>query len=513
MNGKRRIPAGALCLALMLTGCGPKEAEPTPAVTPEPTPSPTAEPRAEEFVLPYSHAGGFHPITGSNRINLTLAPLLYEGLFEVDNTFTAQLELCSGYSVSEDGLTWTFRLREAAFSDGSPLTGAEAAASLNTARQSQRFQARLKDITRVTAGEGEVTVTLSRPNGDLPSLLDVPIVKETEEAQRPLGTGAYFLEEGGEGLVLRAREAQAALETISLRAIAAEDDLVYAFDTREISLVNVDLTGTNALGYSGRYETTDYPTTTLLYVGYNLHSEACREETVRRALSLALDRQEVAGRLLAGHAVASALPIHPVSPLYDGELADGAKTDPAGARALLEGAGWSYDEAGRLRRGRSGLTLRLVVNQENTYKVAVAEALAGDLTELGCEVTVEKLPWDDFVSALGRRDFDLYLGETTPAADFDLEALLAPGGSLNYGGCQDAELTEALNAFRGAVGEERQQAASALCARLGQVAPITPLCFKNGSLLTQWGQIRGAKPSPTQRNVFADFETWQIELG
>ena len=292
MNGKRRISVGVLCLALLLVGCGPKEVEPTPTSTPEPTPSPTAEPRAEEFVLPYSHAGGFHPITGSNRINLTLAPLLYEGLFEVDNTFTAQLELCSGYSVSEDGLTWTFRLREAAFSDGSPLTGAEAAASLNTARQSQRFQARLKDVTRVTAGEGEVTVTLSRPNGDLPSLLDVPIVKETEEPQRPLGTGAYFLEEGGEGLVLRAREAQAPLETISLRPIAAEDDLVYAFDAREISLVNVDLTGTNALGYSGRYETTDYSTTTLLYVGYNLHSEACREEAVRRALSLALDRQE-----------------------------------------------------------------------------------------------------------------------------------------------------------------------------------------------------------------------------
>lgn len=510
MAKRRNLFAGALCLALFLSACGKPETDPTPTL--EVTPSPAVEVRGQEFVLPYSAAGGFHPITGSNRINLTLAPLLYEGLFSVDNTFTAQLELCSGYSVSEDGLVWTFRLEKRTFSDGSPLTGVEAAASLNAARQSQRFQSRLRDITRVTAGEGEVTVTLSRPNGDLPSLLDVPIVKETEDPQRPLGTGHYRLEEQGEGLAIRLVEPWAQLDAIALRPIAAEDDLVYAFDTREISLVNVDLTGTNALGYSGRYETTDYPTTTLLYVGYNLRSEVCREETVRRAIALALDRQEVAGRLLAGHAVASALPIHPASPLYDSDLADGAKTDLGAARALLEGEGWSYDEAGRLRRGRSGLTLRLAVNQENTYKVAVAEALAGDLTELGCEVTVEKLPWDDFVSALNRRDFDLYLGETTLTADFDLEALLAPGGSLNNGGCQDGELSELLAAFRGAVGEERQQAASALCTRLGQVAPITPLCFKNGSLLTQWGQVRGTKPAPTQRNVFAGFDEWQIDL-
>lgn len=509
---KKGIWLLALSLLLTLPGCRQAGGQETP----EPTPTPVWTEPAEEqagFVLPYSAAGGFHPITGSNRINLTLTPLLYEGLFAVDNTFTAQLELCSGYTVSEDGLTWTFRLREKNFSDGSPLTGAEVAASLNTARQSQRFQGRLRDIVRVTAGEGEVTVTLSRPNGDLPSLLDVPIVKETGEPQRPLGTGHYYLEESGEGLTIRLTEPWAQLDTIPLRPIAAEDDLVYAFDTREISLVNVDLTGTNALGYSGRYETADYPTTTMLYVGYNLRSEACREETVRQALALALDRQEVAGRLLAGHAVAAALPIHPASPLYDSGVAAGAKTDLAAARALLEGAGWSYDEAGRLRRGRSGLTLRLAVNQENTYKVAVAEALAGDLTALGCEVTVEKLPWEDFVSALQRRDFDLYLGETTLTADFDLEALLAPGGSLNYGGCQDGELSEALTAFREADGEERQQAASALCARLVQVAPITPLCFKNGSLLTQWGQVWGTKPSPTQHNVFAGFDSWRIGLG
>ena len=112
---------------------------------------------------------------------------------------------------------------------------------------------------------------------------------------------------------------------------------------------------------------------------------------------------------------------------------------------------------------------------------------------------------EEFVTALTRREFDLYLGETTLTADFDLEALLAPAGSLNYGGYADEETTALLEACRSARGEERRQATEALCARVAEEVPILPICFKNGSLLTQWGQVSGA--APTQRDVFAGLET------
>ena len=500
----------ALALALALSACrGPAPAEETPAPSPTAT-APAAEAEGLDFVLPCYPGGGFHPITGGNRTNLTLSPLMYRGLFALDRTFQPRNDLCAGYTVSEDGLTWTFRLAAATFSDNTPLTGAEAAASLNLARQSERYGGRLAGISRVTAGEGEVTVTLSRPNGALPALLDVPIVKETGDPARPLGTGPYYLTGEGEELALTARTGAAVpLAAIPLRSIGASDDLVYAFDAREISLVDTDLTGTNALGYSGRFEAADYPTTTRLYVGFNAQSGACRDSEVRRALSLAFDRRSVAGKLLAGHAVAAALPVHPESAWYDAELAAALSYDQAGAWALLEEAGWKLGEDGKLHKGRSALTLRLVVNQENTYKVTVAEALGEALTGLGCTVTVEKLPWENYLSALSKRGFDLYLGETTLTADFDLGALLGPSGSLNYGGYIDSQTNALMDACRAAEEPERAAAAAALCARVAEMAPIAPLCFKNGSLLTQWGQVSGA--APTQRDVFAGLESWNIK--
>lgn len=76
-------------------------------------------------------------------------------------------------------------------------------ATLDRARKSQRYGARLADVTAVTAGTGTVAIALSGPNTGLPALLDIPIVKETGGV--PLGTGPYVLAGTGENLALEAR--------------------------------------------------------------------------------------------------------------------------------------------------------------------------------------------------------------------------------------------------------------------------------------------------------------------
>lgn len=495
-------------MALLLSACGGPEGEAVPTQTPRPTAVPGEE-AGVEFVLPCYPAGSFHPITGTNRLNLTLAPLLYRGLFSVNRDFQAEQELCASYTVSEDGLVWTFWLAEAEFSDGTPLTTREVARSLEEARVSDRYRGRLSDVRRVGAEEETVVVTLERPNGGLPLLLDIPIVKEGEEG-RPLGTGPYFLTEDEEGLALTARPgAQVPVGRIPLRAVGAGDDLVYAFDAKEISLVDTDLTGSNVLGYSGLLETTDYPTTTLLYLGCELRSGPCREQEVRQAVGLALDRETMAGRTLAGHGVASSLPVHPNAPGYDEELARQWGQDRERAEALLAEAGWSRDEEGKLVRGRGEkLELRLVVNQDNTFKVAMAEDVAEELEELGFTVTLERLAWEEFLIALERGEFDLYLGETTLTPDFDLTALLGREGALDHGGFSDEETWDLMELARAAQGDERVTTTANLCGRVAELAPIIPLCFKDGSLLTQWGQVTGAEP--TQRDVFAGLENWHI---
>ena len=123
-------------------------------------------------------------------------------------------------------------------------------------------------------------------------------------------------------------------------------------------------------------------------------------------------------------------------------------------------------------------------------------------------MTLELLPWADYLAALERGDFDLYIGEVRLTADFDLTALLSPGGSLNYGGYADQEALQRLDSFRAASGQGRELSALRLCQRLAEEPPFAVLCFKNWSVLTQWSRIQGL--TPTQSNVFHAFDQWVL---
>lgn len=122
-------------------------------------------------------------------------------------------------------------------------------------------------------------------------------------------------------------------------------------------------------------------------------------------------------------------------------------------------------------------------------------------------ISLERLSWTDYLAALERGDFDLYLAEVRLTADFDLTQLVGTRGGLNYGGWSDPSTDGLLSAFRAAGAELRSSAAASLCSHLIQNAPIVPICFKNGSVLTQWGRAERTGPSAGQR------VPWAGELG
>ena len=507
---RRALTAITLCAALFLTGCTGED--PQVPETPEVTPSPTLTAQKTPFTLPYYPNASLHPITSENRTNLVLCNLVYQPLFELDNRFSPHGVLCASSSVSEDGLTWTLTLAEAYFSDGTQMSADHVAQSLELARTSAQYAARLADVTRVRAQEdGTVTLTLLRPNGALPTLLDIPVMYDNGTGALPLGTGPYvFVEDDGP---LRLRRGASAPDTapqeISLRAIESADDLIYAFDAGDISLVTSDLTGANALGYSSGYEAFDYPTTTMLYVGFQTASGVCQDVLIRQAISRSFDRDTVALSLLAGHAQATCLPVSPDCSLHSAQYEQSGCQNPMAVKELLDLAGCSVKEDGLLYKGRTAQSLVFVVNTDNSFKLTVADHLAGQLRDLGFSVELRKLSWEDYNKALATGTFDLYLGEVALTADFDLTALLNPMGSLNFGKYDNADTVLLLEQLRAAQEPVRMAAAEALWAQLQAETPFTPLCFKDHSILIQWRAVSGLEP--TRQNPFYNIENLRFD--
>ena len=190
----------------------------------------------------------------------------------------------------------------------------------------------------------------------------------------------------------------------------------------------------------------------------------CQKAEVRQAIAKAIDRSYVTDSVYARHATAATLPVHPDSALYDTELAQELEYDLSALKEL----------------GLEGKSLTLLVNIEDMAKSAAANRIEEDLESAGLRVTVERLAWEDYVKALERGQFDLYLAEVYLTADFDLTSLISPQGELNYGGWNDAAIPGLLDNVRRAQGEERVERMTTLLRYLNQNAPIAPICFRRG---------------------------------
>ncbi len=483
---------------------------PTPTPSPTATPTPYVEPTG--LSLGYSSAGSLHPMEAADQGSLDVDSLVYEGLFQLDGNFEPQPVLAVSAAADETGRVWTVTVKSGAcFSDGTSLTAEQVASSLQAARSSPRYAARLSGIAGVQAvDESTVTIGLTRPNGALPALLDVPVFLEREDGL-PLGTGPYAFTRNGDLLALRSNPAwwqgrEPAFAEVSLVPFASLDERSSAFGSGEVTAVTTDYNAAGAPSWSGTYETHDYPTSVMLYVGFNTAwDRPCHDVPVRRAVSMAADRGKIVTTLMAGHAQEAALPVSPVSPLYDVEAASSLSRDDAGAAALLEEAGWKKNSEGILAQRRKLLTLTLAVNRDSAVKQSIAEDLSKSLRELGIDLTVSALDWESYNSALAAGEFDLYLGEVRLQGDFDFSPLVG-SGALNYGKYWGDELNAALDAFRAASGAARGDAAKALYAVFAREVPFAPLCFKTYSLLPRWGMA--GSYAPLQDHPFNGIESW-----
>ena len=452
------------------------------------------------FALPYYADETLDPIICADGAQQAVGALLYEGLFQLDEQLSPQPCLCASYQYDAATFTWTFTLRSGVtFSDGSALTAADVVATLNRARSSARYQSRLNEIDAVSAaGESTVVVKLTRANTGLPALLDIPIVKAGTESQRvPIGTGPYAYTADSAELSARDDWWQGGgqpVSKISLVAVSDEDALFYRFSCLDIQLMVTDLTGSNPVSPTGSVSFDDADTTVLQYVGVNTHREALSSPEIRRAISMSIDRENAVSAFLSGHGRAAQFPISPVSPDYPVSLE----------------AEYSYTDAAEAVSAASvgSRKLTMLVNEENAFKVSMANYIVSLLSALGLNIELKVLPWDSYLSALEAGNFDLYYGEVRLGADWDLRSLVGTGGSLNYGGWSDATTDQLLEDY--AAASDRAAAMEKICERLQEQAPIIPVCFKSVTVLSQAGVIEDLQP--TASNPFYNLTECTIHL-
>lgn len=462
--------------------------------------------------LLYTPDQSLNPMECTDRYNSVLNELMYESLFTLDENFSPVPVLAEEYT-TEDGITHQITIKSGVyFHNGTELTANDAAYSISQAMSSEKYSSRLGDIVSCEPTDAyTITIVLSKPNYMIYSLLDVPIIKNLSvEDEIPSGTGPYTYS-GGTSPSMAAfaeyRDADSlpADEIILMAADSA--DIVSEFTSGRLSLIPSDPTGVGALEVRVDHETRYYDTTVLHYIGFNVQSDNVLLSTAefRRAVSYAVDRAQMTDDVFDGYAVATASGIHPSVSFYDSSADEGAVYSLQSLSSILNSLGFEDSDGNTwLEYNLEEVSLRFIINSDNSRKVDAARSIVNTLRGVGVNITLSVLPWSEYLDALQTGDFDLYYAESQLTADFDMSEILLSGGALNYGGIDDGNYSELIDAYLAAsTDESRSDAFTTLAQYLQSDASIIPLVFEKHSLITQRGMISGL--SPTQSNVLRGF--------
>jgi len=238
------------------------------------------------------------------------------------------------------------------------------------------------------------------------------------------------------------------------------------------------------------------------------------DPAVRRAIGLAVDRQDLVEGLWAGHALVGTSPV--VSALWAHDPATALPFDPARAARLLDERGWS-DVDGDGVRERDGVDLELgvIVNSENTIRRDALDRVAAGLLRMGVRLVPEPLPRSEFVARARDKNFDVVLSgwwagtRVQPQNHLHTRAAINRGNNLvSWSTPASDELLDAA-----AAATDRNEAMplwEEWQAIFREAQPLTIL-YEERRLLGMRDRIRG--PAPSFLDPFQNIHRWWVVTG
>jgi oligopeptide transport system substrate-binding protein len=528
-------------LAALVAGCTSTPPE-QPAASPTPTTPATDESAAE-------------PAGGTLRLGLSIDPAsidprfvadeegelvvgaLFEPLVRLDDRARVVPGAAERWEVDDEGQEFTFELRDATFHDGSPVTAEDFVRSFTriadgTADPPSFLAYLLEPIegaaeTQLEGGElagleavdeSTLRIRLTSPSPGFlrtlthPSLVPLPAAAEDDPeafAEEPIGNGPFAMAgpREPEAFLRLTRFADhhtpPRLDEVVLQVYpddASRDRQWEDLADGQLQVADVppgrldaarETYGSSTDGYTGPGVLDGITSTVYLY-GFDTTREPFDDPRVRRAISLAIDRETLADEVMQGTRVPATAIVPPSIPGAQADACDHCRHDPEAALAELEAAEVELTE------------LQLAHNRGRTH-TAIAEAMAGDLEEaLGVTVDLQGRDLQPFVLGVRRGEIPLFrLG--WESSEPDPGAYLYPlfhssqVGADNLTRYSDEEVDRLLDEARASADDDAARAAYAEAERLILAdAPVVPLLWYRHTKVVA-PEVRGLRWSPLGR--------------
>ncbi|MBI2778105.1 MAG: peptide ABC transporter substrate-binding protein [Chloroflexi bacterium] len=505
----------------------------------------------------FQEPDNLNPYTAIQTASRVVREFTLEGLLGVDPDgnyvpeLAAEVPSVANGGISADGKTITYKLKSGVtWSDGDPFTSADVKftwqAIMDPANK-VNTRSGYEQITSIDTPD-PLTVVLNLKALYSPALqlfsskgqtsdavlpehvLKGQVMANAEFSRKPEGTGPFVVDNwvSGDSITLSRNPnfrvaGQPILDQIIIKILADQQAGIAQMQAGAIDVLwNLDEASVSSLANAAGVDISSTPSSNIEYLGLNLSKRGTADPSVphpilgdasvRKALSLAIDRSPILNDLLGGRTEAATSPIGLGWATPQGlSLPD---PDPEAAKALLETAGWKDSDGDGIReKGGVKLSLEISTPSGQALRDQTEQILQAQFKAIGVDLVINNVTaavlfgsWDEN-GKLKRGDFDIV--EDTWGADLDPADWLATlftsdqiptaanaGAGWNFFRLQDPALDAAVAAGAATLDQEARKAAyrTAVERILADLVYI-PL-YKRAELDAFATSVQGEKPNP-----------------
>lgn len=468
---------------------------------------------------------------------------LFNGLITFNDQFEPVPDLAKDWEVSEDGLTYTFHLKEGVkFHDGEEMTAEDVVFSYNIPRSEDYTGPRASDFAVIENIEAvdqyTVKITLKEKDASFLSsvasysilpkhiLGDVPISKLAEHpfnTKNPIGTGPFQFVEWKDGQYVKVKafedyfEGRPYLDSVTYKIVPDANALLAQLKAGDIHYMGVQSTqlrSVKPLVEQGKLEMKTTLSLAYTYLGYNMRLDMFDDVKVRRALTHAIDREKIVQAVLNGDGQVAHAPGSPLSWAYNEDVPK-FPYNPEKAKQLLEEAGWvDTDGDGIREKNGKEFAFTIKTNQGNEVREQTATVIQQMLKQVGVKATPKIIEWSAFIEQVTAPNWDFEavilgwaLGMDPDPSDLWHTREIEQG--LNFVAFSDPELDKLMDKNTKILDQEkRAEVIGKIMAGIASQQPYTFLFYPNDHI-AYTPKLHDVKLHP--RIGYYKINTWWME--
>jgi len=327
---------------------------------------------------------------------------IYEGLVKPDGNGNLNPAVASNYTISEDGKTYTFTLRDGIkFHNGNPVTVEDIKYSIDRCADTSKGDPLVSAFSNIDSvnilDQSHVSIVLKKTDTDFLSYLTTAIIpkENTDPENNPVGTGPYMYVSRSpqENIILKKfadywnTDNAAHIENVTFKVESNADAIVMDLEGGSIDMF-ARVTTTQAAQLSDQFKVYEGEMNLVQALYLNNAVKPFNDVKVRQALCYAIDKQAVLDFVSDGKGELLGSSIYPsFSKYFVPELNNTYSQDLDKAKALLKEAGYP-----------DGFTFTITVPSNYSQHIDTAQVLAEQLEKIGVKANIQQVEWNNWLS-------------------------------------------------------------------------------------------------------------------